>query len=142
MTNKSNPIYLHLKPGAEPADISALSPYAAIVMIEDDVSPEWRSMISRWLVDTGCLYMIAWGKECALWDDVVDWCHLEKYDFGEYPEDGFLITCWFSDYVLEEVFEFAKVHVEHPAVELRQTVLLHISKQNNEVIFLKKYADA
>lgn len=65
MTNKPNPIYLHLKSGAEPTDISAFSPYVAIVMIEDDVSPEWRSTISRWLVDTGCLYMIALGGRSA-----------------------------------------------------------------------------
>lgn len=140
--NNTNPIYLHLKSGADPADISEFSPYVAVVMAEDDVASEWRSTISRWLVDTGCMYMIAWGKECALWDDIVDWCHMEKYDFGNYPENSFLITCWFSDYTLEEVFEFAKVHVEHPTVELTYTVLLHISNQNDEAIFLKKYADA
>jgi hypothetical protein len=140
MTNE--PIYLHLKPGADSSDISACSPYVAIVMIEDDVTPEWRATISRWLVDTGCLYMIAWGKECALWDDVVDWCQLEKYDFGDYPEDSFLPTCWFEDYTLEEVFEFAKVHVAHPTVELRHTVLLHISACRNDDAILRAYADA
>lgn len=140
MTN--SPVYIHLVPGTDPAEISALSPYTAIVMVEAEVTAQWRSTISRWLVDTGCLYMIAWGKECALWDDVVDWCHMEKYDFGDYPEDSFLITVWFTDWTLEGVFEFAKVHVEHPTVELRHTVLLHISATPDDETILKKYADA
>ncbi|PXX38510.1 DUF7684 family protein [Undibacterium pigrum] len=140
MTN--SPVYIHLVPGTDPADISALYPYAAIVMVETDVTPEWRSTISRWLVDTGCLCMIAWGRECALWDDVVDWCHMEKYDFGDYPEDSFLPTSWFENYTLEEVFEFAKMHASHPTVELLHTVLLHISAAPDDETILKKYADA
>ncbi|MFZ6873372.1 DUF7684 family protein [Undibacterium sp. Di27W] len=140
MTN--NIVYLHLKPDTVPDDISALAPYLAIVVIDAEVTSEWRWEISKWLVHSGCLYMIAWGPECSLWDDAVDWAHMEKFDFGDYPEEDFLPTCWFADYALEEVFEFAKVHVEHPTVELRHTVLLHISAHSNDGAILRAYAEA
>lgn len=141
MTNKPDPIYLHLKPGAEPIDISALSPYLAVIVIEADVTPEWRSMISKWLANSGCLCMLAWGPECSLWDDAVDWANIEQFDYMPIPDDSFILTYWFSDDNVEDVFEFAKFTVKHPTVELMHTVLLHISNQNDEAILLQKYAD-
>ena len=40
-------------------DIGKLKPFKAIVVIDNDPSPEWQMEASRWLVSSGCLYMMA-----------------------------------------------------------------------------------
>lgn len=57
--------YIHLQPETTPPDIPDLIPNQFIVIIEAEVSPEWRSIISDWIVQSGCLYMMAWGINCS-----------------------------------------------------------------------------
>mgnify|MGYP001548401509 CR=1 FL=1 len=54
--------YHQLAPGAEPPSLGEIEPFAAVVIIEEDVTWEWRAKISRWLVDSGCLFMMAWDR--------------------------------------------------------------------------------
>ena len=68
-------------------DVGDLKPFKAIVVIEDRPTPEWETQASKWLVDSGCLYMMAWGEDCSSWDDSVDWANLETFDFGDIPDD-------------------------------------------------------
>jgi hypothetical protein len=66
-------------------------PFRAVVVVEEPVSAEWRAVASRWLVDADCLYMMAWGHECSLWDDSVDFANLEVFNFGEVPDRNFVM---------------------------------------------------
>lgn len=95
--------YLQLQPGAEPPDISALKPFRTVVVIEES-SSEWQSLVSAWLVKSGCLYMMAWGKDCSGWDDSDDFANLEEFDSGDGPEDKFVMTTWHENEPLKEVF--------------------------------------
>ncbi len=54
----SNLHYIHLPPGTLPPNIKP-NPCRAIVLIEQDVSQIWQDVISRWIVETGCLFMMA-----------------------------------------------------------------------------------
>lgn len=78
--------YIHLRPGAALPAHAVPRPYRALVIIEDVVEPECRDTVSRWLVDTGCLSMSAWGRECSAWDDSVDQANLADFDFGDIPD--------------------------------------------------------
>ncbi len=40
-------------------EVSANAPFKAVVVIEESVSPERRAEISKWLVQSGCIYMMA-----------------------------------------------------------------------------------
>ena len=134
--------YLHLKPGAELPELSPSKPVRMVVVVEAEVSPDWQSIVSNWIVGSGCLYMMAWGVECSSWDDSVDIANLEEFKFGEIPEDRFVMTTWHADEPLAEVFWFSKNNAFHPTVELQRTVLLHISAENREHELLAAYAEA
>jgi hypothetical protein len=113
--------------GDEPLPkIGHLKPYKAVVVIEEAVSPERQKEISKWLVDTGCLYMMAWGLECSNWDDSVDVANLENFNYQEVPENDLVMTTWHENEVLEEVFWFSKNNANHPTKTLRNTVIIHL----------------
>jgi len=100
--------YVRMQDGNTLPDVSDLRPFKAIVVVEDHPSREWQTRASKWLVDSGCLYMMAWGEDCRSWDDSADWANLEAFDFDDIPDDEFVMTTWHDDETLEEVFQFAK----------------------------------
>jgi hypothetical protein len=113
-----------------------------IVVIEADVSDEWRNIVSDWIVECGCLYMMAWGRDCTRWDDAVDWANLSKFNFEEVPLEYFVMTTWHENEPLDEVFQFSKACAKHPVARLDQTVILHIAAANREGDMLMRYEAA
>ncbi|WP_456107224.1 DUF7684 family protein [Peristeroidobacter agariperforans] len=101
-------------------DVRALAPYKCVVIIESSVSVARQVEISRWLVDSGCLYMMAWGPGCSSWDDSVDLANLEQFDFRDVPEDNFVMTTWHESESLSEVFGFSKFAAMHPSTEMQR----------------------
>jgi len=134
--------YLLLPPDAALPDMSALNPFRSIVVLEETVTPEWQSKVSSWLVQSGCLYMMAWGKNCTSWDDSVDMANLERFDFQAMPEENRVMTTWHERESLLEVFWFAKNCAVHPIVEMSNILLLHIANKEKEQEFISAYAGA
>lgn len=134
--------YLQLEPRQKIPDISALNPFRAVLIIEETFTSEWQMQISNWLVSSGCLYMMAWGYKCITWDDSVDTANLEQFNYGDIPEDKFVITTWHENEPLKEVFWFSKHSAMHTKVEINKTLLLHITTESNEKYLLDKYAKA
>ena len=137
-----SPLYLHLPPDGPLPDIGRLSPFRAVVIIEAQVGAEWQGKVSDWLVQSGCLYMMAWGHDCTSWDDSVDIANLEAFGYGDIPCDRDVLTTWHNDESLGEVFDFCKRHAKHPVVELPRVLLLHIALQRDEVGMIEAYAAA
>lgn len=71
--------------------------------------------------------MMAWGRDCSLWDDSVDLANLEEFEHGDIPDDRFVITTWHDAEPLSEVFWFASHTAHHPDVGLEQTLIVDIS---------------
>jgi hypothetical protein len=129
-------IYLFLKPdGALPA-LNAAAPFKAVVVIESEVTPEWQAQVSDWLVRSGCLYMMAWGRDCGAWDSSVEVANLKLFDFGEIPEDRFVMTTWHEKELLEDVFWFSLRTAVHESVALEQTYIFHIAEEAREAEML------
>jgi len=137
----STPVYIHLARGSVPPDLGAIPPFRAIVIAEQAVPTDWQDEVSDWLVRSGCLFMMAWGGSCSSWDDSVDMANLRAFDYGEIPEDQFVMTSWHDDEPLSEVFSFAKGHALHGSVELQQTVLVHIADSPRQEL-LQAYNEA
>ena len=115
--------YLRLtEEGLLPA-LNVQAPYKCVVIIESAVSSQRQMEISRWLIRTGCMYMMAWGVGCSSWDDSVDLANLEPFDFNDIPDESFVMTTWHESDTLQEVFEFSRLHV----TELPQTLVLQIN---------------
>ena len=134
--------YLHLPAGQIPPDWEGPAPFKAVVVIEQDVSDEWRELVSDWLVRRGCLYMMAWGQDCSLWDDSVDLATLARFDYGDIPEDDFVMTTWHENEPLSEVLWYAAHVANHPTRDIGPTVILHVSAHPREAELLRASAAA
>lgn len=86
--------------------------------------------------------MMAWGRSCESWDDSVDMANIEMFEFGNIVDERFVMTTWHADESLHEVFRFSKTLALHSVVELKKTVLLHISGCDREREMLQAYANA
>ena len=117
--------------GALPC-IDGLKPFRAAVVCDRTLSEQRQLEVSRWLCQSGCLYMSAWGAECSKWDDSVDLAHLEAYDYEDVPEDGFVMTTWHEEESLEDFFFFVNSCAYHPSIELSNTLILHVADHDRE----------
>lgn len=131
-----------LAPETPPPQFAVRTPFRAVVIVEQTVTREWQASVCDWLVRSGCLYMMAWGLDCSSWDDSVDVANLEPFDFGEIPDDQFVMTTWHADESLQEVFRFAKDCAFHPTVELGHTLLVHVSGTAREKQLLQAYNES
>ena len=129
--------YFRIFEGELLPDISAFRPFRATIVIDAPYSPEWQDQISDWLVASGCLFMLAWGPDCATWDESVDYASLRAFDFGEIPEDRWVYTTWHEDQSLREVFHEAQFIGDHEKVELRFSLIIHIGMGSRRSEFLE-----
>lgn len=136
-------IYLHLPPDT-PLPELLCSRTRVVVVIDVEVSREWQWQVSKWIIEIGCQYMMAWGIDCTSWDDSVDYAHLEKYDYHyeRIPTDDFVVTTWHDDVPLAEVFRYAKGELAHPDFELSRTIILDITKVNRSDEITQEYMEA
>jgi len=88
------PLYFRITEGEPLPELRTHAPFRAVVILETQPSQEWETEATKWLVAEGCLYMMAWGDGCSRWHDSVDWASLEEFDFGEIPDDRFVMTTW------------------------------------------------
>ncbi|MFT7771873.1 hypothetical protein [Roseateles sp.] len=135
-------VYQHVKPNAGLPDWRAERPFRCVTIVHEDVRPDWREAVGRWLVDSGCLYAMAWGAGCSHWENAVDEANLRNFDYGEIPQDRFVMTTCHEDEPLSKAFWFAREVAWHPAVELHGILLLHIAPGASEVEMLASFANA
>lgn len=133
------PQYIHLPSGSSTQALDVEPPFAAIVIIDAEVSPEWRHEVSEWLIEAGCLNMMAWGRDCSLWDDSVDWAFLKAFNFGDYPEEKFVTTSWHEDESLEDVFHFALGCLEYSGTLVESIVILDVRDISREDVILARF---
>lgn len=134
--------YLHLPPGAEPPNLDHLSPFLAIVLVEEEVDELWQAGISRWLVASGCRYLLAWGRDCKTWHDMIEDAALEAADYEDVPDEQAVLATWHEDEDREEVFWFARHRAAHPAHDFKATVILDLAPASRRDEIEQAYADA
>lgn len=133
--------YLHLRPDQAPPELTS-RPFRAVIVSDAEVTQDWRNRIAEWLLESGCLYVVAWGVECEVWHDTVDWTNLEAFDYGDIPDDKFVMTTWHTDEQLAEALWFAGQCASHPDVELDETVIIHIGNEAREAGMLETYSES
>jgi len=134
--------YLQLGPNGALPDVRHFGPYKAVVVIESEVARQRQHDISKWLVESGCLYMMAWGPNATTWDDSVDEANLEQFGFGDIPDDSCVETTWHDNETLAEVFSFSKTHATHPTQELKNTLIVHLANQDKSSALKAMYDNA
>ena len=133
--------YVHLQPGAKPPPLPR-APSRVLVVLSTPVEPAWQARVSTWLIQLGCLYMLAWGPGCSTWDNSVDTANGAAFGFGEIPDDAFCMTTWHENESLKEFMWFAKNCGHHPDVELTRTLLIHIGSVPRPTELAAAYAEA
>lgn len=136
------PYYVALLEGDPFPDVGEKRPFKAVLIAEIEVSKDWQTAASDWLVRNGCLYMMAWGVGCSSWDDAVDHANLALFGYGDIPEEAAVMTTWHADESLSEVFWFAKCCARHPVIAIRNTILVHIGVQNKRTEFVHNFTRA
>jgi hypothetical protein len=121
------PEYFRLSEGQPFPDLGGYAPFAAVIVIDDLFPGEWRERACDWIVEAGCLYAMAWGKDCEEWHDLIDWAVLGRFGYGHIPDDRFVMTTWHAHEPLGEVFWFARHAASHPDVALRNLLILHVA---------------
>jgi len=117
-------------------------PYRAVLIAEEAVSQEWKSEVCSWLIESGCLYFIAWGVACEAWHDTVDWTVLEAFDFGEIPDDRFVMTTWHDNEPLSDALWFAGDAAYHPDIDLAETLIVHVAREERRAAILDVYVQS
>ena len=134
--------YLHLNPNDPLPDIERWRPFRAAVLVESSVDIKWQASVSEWLVQSGCLYMVAWGLECSSWDDSVDLAAIEKFNYGDVPEAEFVMTTWHENQPLSDALFYLKHVAIHPVTETPITAIVHIAPAPKPREVLSAYEDA
>jgi hypothetical protein len=135
------PTYLHLRPGSPPPIIVA-GPYRVVIIADVAVGDDWLNRIAEWIVAIGSLYVVAWGVDCEKWHDSVDWAVLDVFEFGDIPDERFVMTTWHSDEPISEAFWYAGHCAIHPDVDLSETIILHVTAEAQPDALLQSYRDS
>ncbi len=139
----SDPVaYVRIAEGESLPDISSHAPFRVVVVIDGPYSIEWQGKVSDWLVASGCLYMMAWGEGCSSWDDSVDYANMEAFDYGDIPEDRFVMTTWHEREPLIGVFWFSRFCAHDPFDLIEYSLIVHIGETDREAEFLALYEQA
>lgn len=133
--------YLHLRPNEAPPNLAS-APFRAAIAAEIEVTQDWRNRIAEWLLDSGCLYVVAWGVECEDWHDTVDWTNIEASDSDDIPDDKFVMTTWHPNEPLSEALWFLGQCAFHPSVELDETFIIHVANEGREAGMLETYSES
>jgi hypothetical protein len=86
--------------------------------------------------------MMAWGADCSSWDDSVDFANIEQFEYEEIPAQSFVMTTWHEKDSLEEVFWYAGFCADHPNADLKSTLIVHISAQDQRAQMLQRFTIA
>jgi hypothetical protein len=121
-----DPFYYLIHPSTDLPSIGHHAKFRAVVILEADYPTSWQVLVSEWLVQAGCLAMMAWGPNCTTWDDSVDWASIKAHNWQPIPDEEHVMTTWHDDQSLEDVFWFCQFCAEHPDYGLEDTLLIHV----------------
>lgn len=132
--------YLHLPAGRTPPVPETTKPFKAVIVVEQSTDETWRNAVSDWLVESGCLYAVCWGRDCVVWEDSVDWAKVAVSGEGA-SDDRFVMTTSHPEETLAEAFWFSATCAVHPTKALDQTLIIHVARDERTGL-LEDYAQA
>ncbi|MFN3537589.1 MAG: hypothetical protein ACK4Y4_09105 [Brevundimonas sp.] len=125
--------YLHLPADQRPQRLEMTGPFRAVIVVEQSTDAVWRNVVSDWLVESGCLYAVCWGRDCVVWEDSVDWASVAFSGEGA-SDDRFVMTTSHPDETLAEAFWFAATCAFYPTKALDQTLIIHVARDERQIM--------
>ncbi len=65
--------------------------------------------------------------------------NIKQFQFGEIPDDQFVMTTWHEKEPIQEVFWYAEHCAVHGSLELKQTYIVHIALQDRATELLDTF---
>lgn len=135
------PKYFHFHPDADLPVLEGLRAFKTILVADVEVQETTMWDISRWLIASGSLYVLVWGKDSEQWREAVEDAALEAVNYEDVAEQHRVLVTAHEDDDLEEVFWFARHRASHPA-DLQDTLILHIADTPRREELEDAYSDA
>jgi hypothetical protein len=135
-------VYYHITPETNLPDITEMKPFLAVLVIELHPATEWRESVSKWLVNSGCQYLMSWGEDRAAWEEAVDLANIAQFNSGEIPNDEMVLTVEHGDDAPELFFREVKTTATQDCIDFDNTLIIHISKLDKEEELLSLYSNA
>ena len=131
--------YFRLTETSRLPNLGRLRPFKTVVIAEESLSRARCSRVSDWLVASGCLYLMAWGEDCAKWYECIQLANRRAHATELIPDQSLIITTVHANEALQDVFWFARHTAMHPCHELRNTVLMHVAAKSRKAELLAAY---
>ena len=134
--------YIQVNQTSELPDISAFSPFKAVIAIEDQFSTARREQICHWLTQMGGLYMMICGEDIELWSASIRQANIDQNGIDSMTADKFVMITEHENERLRNVFWHAKKYARHTHAELENLVVIHVSNENRSVDYLSIFNKA
>ena len=131
-------LYIHLPAGSALPSLDA-KPCRVVIIAEQHVPVEWQSSVAKWVIEKRCLFMMAWGLDCEIWHDAVDWAAHDLHGYEDVADDDFVMTSWHENEPLSEALFFCRCVAFHPTASLDRAILLHIAEVPRREEILRCY---
>lgn len=125
--------YINIHRLTELPDISDLAPFKAIISIDEQACEQRQAEISAWLVAMGCRYVMPRGEGCDAWCESVRQANLDVFDIDSMSAKDFVMTTGHRYESLKAVFWFAKQVAQHPEIEFKECVILHLANEDRSL---------
>ena len=109
---------------------SSSSPYLAVLWIFEGVTGQWQQHVSQWLIDTGCLYVLAWkgGLDVHGWEESLSEANKKAVARGKIVTSHTVVTTCYEYVALGEVIKFAEYEAVHPTAGRLPPFLILVQK--------------
>lgn len=106
--------------------IEHLRPFKCVLISELETTDNQKLEVCEWLLNAGCLYLMAWGKECSLWHDHMDEVHITAFNYQDIPGEHLVMTTWHPNESIRDVLRFAKYAATHGCTTLENLLILDL----------------
>ncbi|MDX1513718.1 MAG: hypothetical protein R3174_08235 [Gammaproteobacteria bacterium] len=123
-------------------DISSHGPFKAVMSIEQSVSADRQAEISSWLVEMGCRYVMACGKDSDSWCESIRAANRRTLDVDHLEARDIVMTTSHVREPMRSVFWFAKKVANHPEVAFESFFVIHLAERDRSTEFTAIYEKA
>lgn len=134
--------YVQLTAESTLPDVSYLQPFKAVLISEQQPNQDRCRAISEWLVSSGCLYVLAWGKGSIDLYESVQAANQAAHIGEQIPDKHLIIATCHEDEQLADVLWFAKYSALHPCFPLDNVLLVHLARIYRGSELLEQYETA
>ena len=134
--------YIQVTETSELPDIAEFSPFKAVVAIKDPMSDSRRQLISHWLTQMGCLYVMICGEDINLWSASIRKANIDQTDIASMTPDQFVMITEHEGESLRNVFWHSKKYAKHTHSKLETLVVIHVSNENRALDYMSIFNKA